>query len=134
MNLSWNAADLLVERLALHAGDLHDVSGRVPVTVVDDALECLLRLGLGVPRDDEAVGHRRDVAAVLLRALCRMFFVYCAMFSSVSSEAKLMSTLRAENSTPDGELPALMSYWAGAPGTASGMPRGSRQRKTPRRS
>ena len=36
------------------------------------------------------------------------------MFSSVSSDAKLMSTLRAENSTPDGELPALISTGRGA--------------------
>jgi hypothetical protein len=36
------------------------------------------------------------------------------MFSSVSSEAKLMSTLRAENSMPDFEFPALINTGRGA--------------------
>src|SRR5580698_8735129 len=61
--------DLLVEGLALHARHLHHVPGGVPVTVVDDGLERVLGLLLGVPDDDQAVRHGGDVAAVVLAGL-----------------------------------------------------------------
>src|SRR3954451_25370342 len=49
--------DLLVERLALHARDLHDVARRVPVAVVDLRLEGVLGLLLGAERA-EGAGER----------------------------------------------------------------------------
>jgi hypothetical protein len=49
-----------------------------------------------------------------LRAFSLIVVVYALMSSRVASEAKLMSTLRAENSIPAGEFPAFSRTGRGA--------------------